>query len=56
MQTLDQWRAYFAAMPDSSLQSAWNLWGQSSESESSPRLMNAWQAVNEECFERGLLA
>ena len=54
-ETLAQWRAYFASQTNTGLRAYWNLYGQRSERETTPRLMNAWQAVNEEMHERDLL-
>jgi hypothetical protein len=45
------WEAFFAAMSDSDLLSAQLTWGR--EGEDSENL-EAWAAVNQEVFERGL--
>lgn len=48
--------AYFAAMTDSELKSAWMLWGRESESPfRNDRQAALWIAVNCESYERGHL-
>lgn len=50
----EKFEAYFEAMSDNQLKSAWWLYGRDSEQDAPPRDLAAWAAVNAAMQARGI--